>query len=115
VSRPASYSTGAFRAFDAGMPGMMPRSIMALRNPSVSSSSPEPVAFTVAEAPVCEQHCRFRDGGQKRPSTDGFRGLADRQKHPERWTLRVGQDMEFRVQAILRAPDQPSAPPFCTA
>ena len=56
-----------------------------------------------------------RDGGQQRPRPDVVRGLARRQEHPDRAALRVGQDVEFRVEPTLRAPDQPSAPPLLTA
>jgi ABC-type thiamine transport system ATPase subunit len=38
--------------------------------------------------------------------------LARRQEHPDRTTLRVGQNVELGVQPALRATDQPSAPPF---
>ena len=81
----------------------------ARRNPHLDQRVAEPVGII---APVSEQDHRPRDRGQERPRADVVRGLACRQEHPDRAALRIGQNVQLRVQPALRAPDQTSAPPF---
>ena len=81
----------------------------ARKNPHVNQDVAEPVG---AVAPIPEQDCRLRDGGEQSPRPDVVRCLARREEHPDRATLHIGHDMQLRVQSALRAPDQTSAPPF---
>ena len=81
----------------------------ARRNPHVDQGVAKPVGIVT---PVPEQGGGLWDRGEQSPCADIVRRLARRQKHPDRATFRVGHDVQFRVQSTLRAPDQPSAPPF---
>ena len=81
-------------------------------NPHLDQCVAEPIGIL---APICQQRPGLRKRGQKRPCPDVIRGLACGQKHPDRAALRIGQDVQFGVQAALCAPDQPPAPPFFSA
>ena len=55
---------------------------------------------------------RIRQLADQRPRPNIIAGLAAAQKHPDRPPRRVGDSVELRVEATLRAPDQAPRPPF---
>lgn len=63
-------------------------------------------------SPVHQQRGRVRDLREQRPRPDVIRGTACQQKHLDRASLGIGQNMQLRVQPALGAPDQPSVSPF---
>ena len=79
------------------------------RYPHVDQGVAEPVGIV---APVPEQGGGRRDRGEQSPCADIVRRLACREEHADRATLRVRQDVQFRVETAFGPPDQPSAPPF---
>jgi hypothetical protein len=91
-----------------------------IRSARCGTSRPSPAVLdrwrhAGSVAPVCQQGTRLGELRQQRPRPDVVRGLSCRKKHLDRTALRVGQDVQFRVQPALGPTDQPSAPPFFTA
>ncbi len=94
------------------MQDLMPLSRRASLNQSALAIVLEPMADDGSIALVAQQPVRTGQAAQEGQRPGVVAHLAGCQEEPDRPSFGVGHSVQLGVQPALRAPDEPTAPPF---